>query len=422
MGAAANASRSGDLLNDRYELCELVESHETDQLYSARDTETDRLVHIALLRAEHALRPGVAQRFVSRPTQLARLDHPNVVRVWSVESDDSGIPFVVHEPRSGPSLSTMLDAFPDGMPLGVAVNLLVPIVEAMAAAHGRRLTHGALDSEHIVLAELAGATSPKIFGFGSDPTADASDDVRALGALFYRALSGQQDNTRRHTPLDEVAPHLPLELTELVERCLASVDERPADARLLCDELQTLRQRLGGNRASAVSTERAAVHAPSPVPVQPRPAATPAVARPQAVQPRISSMPAIAAKACVPAPASAPAYAPVAAPAKDEDRRRRAIERAETEPIPELMEPVVESKIDPHGATCFDSVPPPAEAESDAEQALGDPATDQTFASPSASTAPSAVASAPAPADLEQSSIDFPMASARPGSAQQASQ
>jgi len=47
MGAAANASRSGDLLNDIYELCDLVESRDTHQLYSARDTRNDRLVRCA---------------------------------------------------------------------------------------------------------------------------------------------------------------------------------------------------------------------------------------------------------------------------------------------------------------------------------------------------------------------------------------
>jgi hypothetical protein len=57
-------------------------------------------------------------------------------------------------------------------------------------------------------------------------------------------------------PLDELAPHLPNELTALVERCLAGPDERPADARAVCDELATLRQRFGG-RASAVQVERA---------------------------------------------------------------------------------------------------------------------------------------------------------------------
>src|SRR5688500_1413998 len=115
MGAAVNASTPGDRRNDTYELCELVESRDTHQLYSARDTRNDRVVHIALLRPEVALRNGVAQRFVKGPKALSQLDHPNVARVWSVESDATGIPFVVAEPRAGQSLAAMIESFPEGM-------------------------------------------------------------------------------------------------------------------------------------------------------------------------------------------------------------------------------------------------------------------------------------------------------------------
>ena len=323
MSAAVNASRSGDLLNDTYELCELIASRETHQLYSARDTRNDRLVHIALLRPEVALRKGVAQQFVKAPKLLTQLEHPNVARVWSVETDATGIPFVVEEPRAGQSLAAMIETFPEGMPLGVAVNVLVPIVEAMAAAHGSGLWHGAFDAKHVVLSEQSGMTTPKVFGFATkDGAPNPSEDVRAIGALMYRALSGQSANDKRRAPLDELAPHLPLELTELVERCLASADERPADARLLSDELGSLRQRIVGQRASAVSVERP-VQRDSPKPVERNDAAR---------------------------------------------ARRVAIERAPTAPIEEekeieppaqaTVESKTDAKIDPHGATCFDAEPP----------------------------------------------------------------
>lgn len=161
MSAAVNASRSGDLLNDTYELCELVESRDTHQLYSARDTRNDRLVHIALLRPEVALRNGVAQRFIKGPKALTQIEHPNVARVWSVESDATGIPFVVEEPKSGQTLASMIEAFPDGMPLGVAMNLLGPVVEAFAAAHGSGLAHGTFDAKHVRLSEQSGTTVPR---------------------------------------------------------------------------------------------------------------------------------------------------------------------------------------------------------------------------------------------------------------------
>ena len=36
------------------------------------------------------------------------------------------------------------------MPIGVAMNVVMPVIEAMAAAHKLGLVHGQLDQEHIV--------------------------------------------------------------------------------------------------------------------------------------------------------------------------------------------------------------------------------------------------------------------------------
>jgi hypothetical protein len=369
MAAAVNASRSGDLLNDIYELCEIVESRDTHQLYSARDTRNDRLVHIALLRPEVALRNGVAQRFIKGPKALTLIEHPNVARIWSVESDATGIPFIVEEPKSGQTLASMIESFPDGMPLGVAVNLLVPVVEAMAAAHGSGLTHGAFDAKHVLLSEQSGNTVPKVFGFGeSDTLGSPCDDVRAIGALMYRALSGQAADAKRRIPLDEIAPHLPLELTELVERCLADQDERPADARMLSDELNGLRQKIGGQRASTVNAER---FAPK----------TGAVAKP----------------AAAPKPATKVAEKPVEKPTVEKERRRVVMERAETAPMePTPANEPVAAKIDPHGATFVDAVAPVHEPQP-----------------------------TPKPAPVveharDRDSVEFPMASMRPGQPQPA--
>jgi len=313
---------------------------------------------------------------VKAPNLLTQLEHPNVARVWSVETDATGIPFVVEEPCSGQSLAAMLESFPDGMPLGVAVNLLVPVVEAMAAAHGSGLWHGAFDAKHVVLTEQSGTTTPKVFGFGAkDGAPNPSEDVRAIGALMFRALSGQSANDKRRSPLDELAPHLPLELTELVERCLASVDERPADARLLSDELGSLRQRIVGQRASAVGVERA-VQRDSPAPAKAAPRATSSTAK-VAVEEK---------------PREARAE-------RNETRaRRQAIERAPTAPIEEeKVAPArakAEEKVDPHGATCFDAEAPVLEPEPE-----------------SIDIPPKAAAE---PARRERDSIEFPMASLRP--------
>jgi serine/threonine-protein kinase len=336
MGLAAEASRSGDLLNDTYELCERLESSEVHEAYRARDTRTDRQVRVSVLRPEHALRSGVAQRFIQAPKALTQIDHPNLARVLSVETDVSGIPFVVEEVLDGQSLSAMLASFPEGLPLGVAMNVLPPVVEACAAVHSRSLCHGALDAEHVLLTEVSGSTVPKLLRSRrkSDSRGDLRDDVHALGALFYRALTGQAPAAgKRRVALDELAPHLPNELTSLVERCLASPDERPADARSLCDELSTLRQRFGG-RSSAVHVERVSSER-AVAEDRPRPTPTPTPIKKPSAPARAE-------------PARAESVRPKVALGTAEVARRKAVERAATEPV---VDPIV----DPIAATAFDA-------------------------------------------------------------------
>jgi hypothetical protein len=114
---------------------------------------------------------------------------------------------------------------------------------------------------------------------------------------------------------------------------------------MLSDELNGLRQKIVGQRASAVNAERFVPRA-SPAPAQPK---TGAVAKPPA-----------AAK-----PAAKAAEKPVEQPAGNVRSRRDAMERAETAPMepPPIAEPVA-AKIDPRGATFVDAVEPARDRDS----------------------------------------------------------
>ena len=135
MGAAAHDSRTGELLNQSYELHELLEPGGVADTYRATDRKRARTVKVTLLRPEFALQSSVVQGFLSMPKTLTGLRHPNVSQVIAVESDETGIPFVVEEHVEGEPLARTIAAFPEGMPVGVAMNVVMPVIEAMAAAH-----------------------------------------------------------------------------------------------------------------------------------------------------------------------------------------------------------------------------------------------------------------------------------------------
>jgi eukaryotic-like serine/threonine-protein kinase len=292
--AKEESSRSGDLLNDAYELHELLESDGDQHTYRATDTRNGSSVQIKLLRPELALQSGAVQRFLKVPKTLSGLRHPNLSQVIAIESDELGIPFVVEEHVQGEPLGNTVASFPQGMPLGVAINLLCPVVEAVAAAHERGVVHGRLQLAHVLLAKAGGNSVPKVTRFGLAPAgADARSDVWALGALLYQTLGGQTIDRpgARHEPLDELAPHLPGELTDLVERCLREEPAaRPASAVELRDALGAAADRLRGVDRKSTEVAAAPTKAQTPVPVPAKPApAKPAQAKPVALDATIAA-------------------------------------------------------------------------------------------------------------------------------------
>jgi serine/threonine protein kinase len=321
MAAPARDSRSGELLNDVYELHEVLDSDGIHDTYRATDRRHARVVKVKLLRPEFALQSNVVQRFLRAPRTLTGLRHPNVSQVLAVESDETGIPFVVEEHVEGESLARTIECFPDGMPLAIALSLISKVVEAVTAAHELGVVHGRLDRDHVLLAKLAGTSVPKVVRFGSvdagraraasEPqrvapelrdgkaVPDARSDVWALGALLYEALSGEPPVVSGHQPLTERAPDVPAELSQIVDRCLSPRPaDRPARASALRDVLDATRARARPAQARG-----------APAHLRGQPTSLPAAARPvgrNSARAREISPPVLATTTADPLAATAP--------------------------------------------------------------------------------------------------------------------
>jgi serine/threonine protein kinase len=322
MGVAAEESRSGELLNASYELHELTVPGAVSDSYRATDRARSTTVQVTLLRPEFALQSAVVQRFLHTGKTLTGLRHPNVSQVVAVESDDTGIPFVVEENVVGERLSQTLQAFPDGMPIDMALRIVSPVVEAIAAAHALGIVHGQLDGEHVVLVKSGAISMPKVVRFGAiaaseqvadartrrapelrgkdaRASADARSDVWALGALLYETLCGRapSDSAGARSVLEECVPHIPSELSTLVERCLErNPARRPSHAKEVRMELSFVRTSLTPDAPVAPSVPRAQVAASAPKSAPPKPAA----ARP--VEPKPAEPKPAAPKPVVPRP------------------------------------------------------------------------------------------------------------------------
>ncbi len=227
-------------------------------VFLARDVALDRSVAIKLLPPAMAAQPALRERFLREARTAAKLSHPNIIPIFSVESAADLVFFVM--------------AYVEGETLGQRIRARGPLLArdgtkliqevawALAYAHLRGIVHRDVKPDNILLEEGSGRALVSDFGIArvtetSGSTAvgevlgtaqymspeqacgepvDGRSDLYSLGVVGYFALSGKlpfdtpdiaallaMHITRPAPPLLSVAPGVPRRLAQAVDRCLA---------------------------------------------------------------------------------------------------------------------------------------------------------------------------------------------------------
>nr|MCU0681589.1 protein kinase [Polyangiaceae bacterium] len=160
-----------------YEIVRLLGQGGMGEVYLARDTKLGRLVAIKRLLGPSS--PGAESSLVeARAT--ARCQHENIVVIYEVDEYE-GSPYLVLEYVAGPTLrvwamqraAASLGAAPEQVPPGLAVELMLPVVRALAYAHEQGIVHRDLKPENILLAD-AGPIKVVDFGLAKHVDQEAS--------------------------------------------------------------------------------------------------------------------------------------------------------------------------------------------------------------------------------------------------------
>ena len=232
--------------------------------------EDERLGRVVALKVLHpwvADDPELRDRFEREASALARLEHPNVVRLYDV-LEDRDRTVLVMELVEGAPLETLLTA---GLRTwDESRRLCAPIAAALAHAHARGVVHRDLTPANVLVERGSGRLVVTDFGLArlarssrsapisgvlagtpeywapeqaaGDPTGPATD-LYALGCILYRLLSGRlpfEGEDRLATGLrraHEAAPSLllaapsaPGEAVRIVDRLLARNPAQRGDA------------------------------------------------------------------------------------------------------------------------------------------------------------------------------------------------
>jgi serine/threonine-protein kinase len=174
----------GDVIAEKYALEELLGEGGMGAVFRARNTAIDMPVALKLIRAD-LNRELLSGRLLQEARAAAKLTHPAIVRVFDVGQTALGDPFIVMELLEGESLSAIIDR-EQRLTATRAVQMLLPIADALSAAHAKGFVHRDVKPDNVFVVHDAGEMQPKLVDFGivKLPEREGNSQLTQLGAVL----------------------------------------------------------------------------------------------------------------------------------------------------------------------------------------------------------------------------------------------
>jgi eukaryotic-like serine/threonine-protein kinase len=316
--------KTGVILDERYELEELIGAGGLGEIYRARHLRMNRAFAVKLLQQNMVKRPDFIGRFEREARALSRLTHPCCVAVTDYGISEEHGPYIVMELVEGVPLSAYTRG--QGLPLGEAVELIMGVLAGLDHAHKQGIVHRDIKPDNIMIVEQPlgpGQRMPKILDFGlakiragfnapagqtltetgfiigtphylppervTNPSADdPRSDLYAVGVILFELCCGRRPFEAAETP-------------RVVEMHLSAAPPGPRELRpdlplpLELAILRALQKQPQARFVSALEFRQALEQVSIPEalaglrPSDPRPASRPTAARAPATRPPESS-------------------------------------------------------------------------------------------------------------------------------------
>jgi len=234
---------------DQFHLQQFVGGGGMGVVFKARDTTLDRIVAVKVVASHSISTEDLKKRFLVEAQSAARLDHPNIARIYD-SGRSRGLPYIVFEYIEGANIRDLvLNHGP--LPLGDALSYTYQIAHALTHASQREVIHRDIKPSNILvthdgqaklvdmgLARLYQVDAPEedltntgvtlgTFDYISpeqarDPRiADSRSDIYSLGCTLFYMLAG-------HPPFSQATP---------AQKLLKHQGERPPELLMLRPEL-----------------------------------------------------------------------------------------------------------------------------------------------------------------------------------------
>ncbi len=300
------------------------------EVFVAEDLKLKRRVALKLLPEEMAQSESAILRFQREAEAVAKLNHPGVVTIHSVEECE-GRHFLTMELVEGQSLDHRLP--PDGLELKDIFDIAIPLADALAAAHERGIIHRDLKPANVML-DREGRVKVLDFGLAklserepestdgrSDPSLAATldqpltragmiigttlymspeqltggpidhrTDIFSLGVVLYEMVAGRRPFRGASSaelsssilrdpppPLPESRIDLPRHLLRIIHHCLEKDPARRYQSALdVRNELEALRREMDSGEMLTATSGSQAARPLTPAPSSPAAPSAPA--------------------------------------------------------------------------------------------------------------------------------------------------
>lgn len=179
---ALHQTPTGQILNGRYRLDEILGQGGMSVVYRARNLESGEPVAAKTLKLSSL---GVVDRFLREIRIHSDLNHPNIVKAVDHFMTESGQAFFFMELLDGITLQRFMNADSDQkISLEERCSILGQLLDALEYAHDMKVIHRDLKPDNIMLTRQAGAWRVKVLDFGLAKIQDDLQKLTSTGVLL----------------------------------------------------------------------------------------------------------------------------------------------------------------------------------------------------------------------------------------------
>lgn len=174
----------GQMLDDRYELLEIIGEGGMAIVYKALCHRLNRYVAVKIMREEMATDEEFRRRFCAESQAVAMLSHPNIVAVYDVSHSDA-MEYIVMELIDGITLKQYMDRR-GALSWKETLHFSRQIAKALSHAHERGIVHRDIKPQNVMLLR-DGTIKVADFGIASLENELQESNGQAIGSIHYIA-------------------------------------------------------------------------------------------------------------------------------------------------------------------------------------------------------------------------------------------